>query len=144
MKIRFLLLSALAAGTAFAQNSYRFAVTRNVIAGGGATSSSSARFQLGSTVAQQLAAVPGSARFSIQGGFWIRPAPILFAPAKTGTNFELSIQTELGETYVIQYVNALSDSHWQNLESVTGNGSVMTVTNSTAGVSNRFFRLLQQ
>src|SRR5208282_3975826 len=124
MKILFLLL--LVASTAFAQSSARFTITRSVIAGGGTTASTSARFQLASTIAQPLAAVPGSARFSIQGGFWIWPSPILFAPTKVGTNFLVSIQSELGKTYTVQYVNTLG-STWQNLTTVDGNGNVITV-----------------
>jgi hypothetical protein len=129
--------------TVFAQSSARFAITRSVVAGGGATTSSSARFQLASTIAQPVAAVPSSARFSIQGGFWIQPAPIFFAPTQVGTNFLVSIQSEPGATYTIQYMNALG-STWQNLTTVTGNGSVITVTNTALGVPQRFFRLVQQ
>jgi hypothetical protein len=44
----------------------------------------------------------------------------------------------------MQYVKSLSALNWQNLISVTGNGSVMTVTNSALGVANRFYRLVQQ
>jgi hypothetical protein len=143
MKHLVLLLFIVAAGTTFALAGDRFTITRNVIAGGASTLSSSARFQLSSTVAQPLAALPGSARFSIQGGFWIRPAPILFAPSGIGTNFVVSIQTELGEAYTIQYADSLSGANWQNLQSFIGNGAVMTVTNSEAGITKRFFRLLQ-
>jgi hypothetical protein len=114
-----------------------------VIAGGGTTFSSSARFQLGGTIAQPLAAVPSSARFSIQGGFWIHPAPVFFAPAHAGTNFMVSIQSELGKIYTVQYLNTLG-SAWQNLTSVAGNGNIITVTNSTLGVPQRFFRLIEQ
>ena len=96
-----------------------------------------------STVAQPLAAVPSSARFSIQGGFWIKPAPIFFAPTQAGTNFMVSIQSELGQTYTVQYLNTLG-SAWQNLTTVAGNGNVITVTNSALGVPQRFFRLVQQ
>ena|SRR5208282_4658099 len=142
MKILFLLL--LVASTAFAQSSARFTITRSVIAGGGTTASTSARFQLASTIAQPLAAVPSSTRFSIQGGFWIQPAPIIFAPAKTGNNFIVSIQTELGETYTLQYVDSLSTLNWQNLPSISGNGGVETVTNSAPNVTQRFYRLNQQ
>lgn len=142
MKILFLLL--LISSTAFAQSSGRFNVARSLIAGGGTTFSSSARFQLGSTVAQPLAAVPASARFSIQGGFWIWPAPMIFAPTEVGTNFIFAFQTDLGETYTVQYVNSLSALNWQTLTSVAGNGAVETVTNSTGGSSQQFFRLIQQ
>jgi len=114
-----------------------------LLTGGGATVSTSSCFQLSSTIAQPVAAVPSSARFSIQGGFWIWPAPILFAPTKAGTNFLVSIETELGKTYTVQYMNALGSS-WQNLTAVPGNGYVITVTNAALGVPQRFYRLIEQ
>ena len=141
MKYLFLLL--LVTSTAFAQSSARFTITRNIVAGGGTTASTSARFQLASTAGQPLAAVPSSARFSIQGGFWIVPAPILFGPAKGGTNFLVSIQSELGKTYTVQYMNALGGT-WQSLSPITGTGNVITVTNGAAGVAQRFYRLVEQ
>jgi hypothetical protein len=143
MKIFHLLLLLSFSATAFAQSSSRFAITRSVMAGGGTTFSAGSRFQLGGTIAQPLAAVPGSSRFSIQGGFWIWPAPILFAPAKVGTNFMVSIQTEPGKTYAVQYMNTLGSS-WQNLTNVAGNGNVMTVTNPAANTGQRFYRLIEQ
>ncbi len=136
------LLFLLVSSTAFAQSSPRFAITRSVVAGGGATGSSSARFQLGSTLAQPLAAVPQSSRFSIQGGFWIWPAPILFAPTKVGTNFVVSIQSELGKNYTVQYILALG-STWQVLTNVAGNGSVITVSDPAANAAQRFYRLIE-
>ena len=143
---RILLFFALAAWAtpAFAQSSGRFTITRSVVAGGGTTFSSSARFQLGSTVGQPLAAVPSSTRFSIQGGFWIWPAPIIFAPAKTGNNFLLSFQTEPGKTYTAQYVDSLTTLNWQSLAPISGDGTVKTVTNSAPGVAQRFYRLVEQ
>ena len=142
MKILFLLL--LVSSTAFAQSSARFVITRSVIAGGGTTPSSSARFQLNSTVGQPLAAVPSSARFSIQGGFWIQPAPIIFAPAKTGNNFIFSFQTEPGKTYTAQYTDTLTPPNWLNLPNVAGNGAVASVTNAAPGIAKRYFRLVEQ
>lgn len=138
----FLALICLAEGV-FAQSSSRFTITRSVVASGGTTPSTSARFQLNSTIAQPLAAVPSSARFSIQGGFWITPAPVIFAPAKVGTNFIFSIQTEAGKTYTPQYVDSLSVLNWQNLSTVSGDGSVKSVTNSAPNVTQRFYRLIE-
>src|SRR5881396_4214703 len=106
MKILFLLLIVSFSGTAIAQSSSRFTITRIVVASGGATFSTSSRFQLGSTIAQPLAAVPSSARYSIQGGFWIWLAPAIFAPTKVGDNFVLLFQTEPGKTYTPQYVDS--------------------------------------
>ena len=144
MKILLLLLLASFSGTAFAQTSSRFAITRSVVASGGTTFSTSSRFQLASTIAQPLAAVPSSGRFSIQGGFWIWPSPTIFAPAKVGNNFMLSFQTEPGKTYTAQYVDSLTTLNWQSLTPISGDGTVKTVTNSAPGVSQRFYRLIEQ
>jgi hypothetical protein len=141
--LRWLLIISFPA-SGFAQSSTRFTITRSVMAGGGAAFSSSARFQLGSTIAQPLAAVPSSARFSIQGGFWIWPAPIIFAPAKAGNNFILSFQTELGKTYTVQYTGTVAPPNWQSLPGVPGNGSVVSVTNSAPSVPQRYYRLVEQ
>jgi hypothetical protein len=142
MKPLLILLLVCVSGASYAQSSPRFSITRSIVAGGGATNSS-ARFQLTGTVAQPLAAVPSSARFSIQGGFWIRPAPIFFAPTKQGTNFLVSIQSEPGKTYTVQYLNALG-SGWQNLSNILGDGSIITVSNAAAGSSQKFYRLIEQ
>jgi hypothetical protein len=144
MKTLLLFLSLCLSGTAFAQSSARFTIIRGVIAGGGTTSSSSDRFQLDSTVAQPLAAVPSSAQFSIQGGFWIWPSPTFFAPAKTGDNFIVSFQTNPGNTYTVQFTDTLTPENWQSLPSVAGNGEVESVTNSAPGVAQRFYRLIEQ
>jgi hypothetical protein len=98
---------------------------------------------LASTIAQPLAAVPSSTRFSIQGGFWIWPAPIIFAPAKVGNDFVFSLQTVPGKTYTVQYLNDLGTT-WQALTNVSGTGTAITVTNSAPGVAQRFYRVLEQ
>jgi hypothetical protein len=128
----------------FAQSSARFTITRGVIADGGTTFSSSSRFQLGGTIAQPLAAVPSSARFSIQGDFWIWPSPTFFAPTKVGTNVVVSFQSNPGNTYTVQYTDTLSPPNWQSLPSVAGNGAVESVTNSAPGIIQRYYRLIEQ
>ena len=144
MKTLFLFLLVFVSEAAFAQSSARFTLTRSVMAGGGTTFSSSSHFQLGSTIAQPLAAVPSSSRFSILGGFWIWPAPIIFAPTKAGNNFTLSFQTELGKSYVVQYTDTTSPPNWQSLPPVTGDGASQTVTNSVPGIAQRYYRLIEQ
>lgn len=137
-----ILLWLLVSSAAFAQSSSRFAITRGVIAGGGTTPSSGTNFTVSSTVAQPLAAVPASARYSIQGGFWIVPAPILFGPTATGTNFLVNIQSEAGKTYTLQFQNSLG-TDWQNLATVSGNGNIITVTNPATNTQG-FIRLVEQ
>lgn len=127
-----------------AQSSKRFTIARAVVASGGATLSASSRFQLASTIGQPLAAVLSSSRFLIQGGFWIWPAPSVFAPMKTGVDFIFSIQTDLGKNYVVQYTDGLTSPSWQNLLSISGNGTAESVTNSAPGIAQRFYRVIEQ
>src|SRR5258705_13709648 len=110
----FLLLFLFLAGTTFAQSSARFTITRSLIAGGGTTFCTSSRFQLGSTIAQPVASVPSSSRFSIQSGFWYRPALEIVAARRVGTNFVFAFETELGKAYSVQYADSLASPGWQN------------------------------
>jgi hypothetical protein len=143
MKTLIFVMIVLVYGTVLAQSSSRFTITRSVIAGGGTTFSTSGRFQLGSTIGQPLAAVPSSARFSIQGGFWIWPSPTFFAPTKVGNNFIVSFQTNPGNTYTVQYTDTLVPPNWQSLPIVAGNGAVESVTNSAPGIAQRYYRLIE-
>lgn len=144
MKTFLLCLLICLSQAALAQSSARFAIVRGVIAGGGATFSRSAHFQLGGTIAQPLAAVPASSRFSIQGGFWIWPSPTIFAPAKTGDHFIISFPTDPDKTYTVQYTDTLTPPNWHSLPSLAGHGAVESVTNSAPDVAQRYYRLLEQ
>jgi hypothetical protein len=129
---------------AWAQSGSRFTITRNAVAGGG-TLSSNVTFSLGSTVGEP---VPSSSntnnRFTVRSGFWIRPAPVVFAPHVVGNNFVLSFETEPGELYFAQFADSLDGSAWQSLPTVSGNGAIQSATNSAPGASVRFYRIVQQ
>ena len=144
MKILFALILVSVTSAALAQSGSRFAITRGVIAGGGATFSASSRFESGGTAAQPLAALPAGQRFSIRGGFWIWPAPIFFAPTRSGNDFVVSIQTERGKNYFVQYADSLSALNWQSLPAISGDGTVKSVTNSAPAATQRFYRLQEQ
>ena len=144
MKIVLLLSGMLISVTAFAQSSSHFTIARSVLANGGTTFSTSSRFQLGSTIAQPLATVPSSTRFSIQSGFWILPAFEIVAAGKIGTNFVFAVETELGKSYAVQYTDSLVSPSWQTFVNFVGNGIAKTVTQSAIGVTNRFYRVIQQ
>jgi hypothetical protein len=64
-------------------------------------------------------------------------------PDQTGNNFLVSIQSEPGKTYTVQYQSALG-SGWQNLSNILGDGSIITVSNAAAGASQKFYRLIEQ
>ncbi len=68
----------------------------------------------------------------------------MFAPKKVGNNFMLSIQTEPGKTYLVQYVDSISALNWQSLPVISGDGTVKIVTNSAPSVMQRFYRLVEQ
>jgi hypothetical protein len=70
-------------------------------------------------------------------------SPIITASI-SGTNIQLSFPTQSGFSYTIYYKNDLTDSTWTQLGSpVTGNGSVMLVTDGIGG-SKRFYKLTVQ
>lgn len=144
MRTLLLLLLVSGSGTAFAQSSARFTMVRSVIGSGGTTFSTSSRFQLGGTVAQPTASAPAGSRFSVQGGFWIMPPFRLFAPAKSGGNFNISFETTAGRTYIIEYTDSLNPPNWQPLPNVTGDGTVKTITDAAANGIRRYYRVREQ
>ena len=77
-------------------------------------------------------------------GFWITPSFLVFAPAKTGNSFNFSFETTPGRTYVVEYAGSLLNPNWQPLPTVSGDGSVKTVTDITATPGQRYYRLREQ
>ena len=144
MKLFLSFLLIFLSDNAFGQSSGRFSITRAVLASGGTTFSTSSRFQLGSTIGQSATSVPSSGRFSIQSGFWYRPALEIVAVAKVGTNFVFSFETEAGKAYSVEYADSIASPSWQNVANFTGDGVAKTVTQSAVGVTNRFYRVIQQ
>ena len=67
-------------------------------------------------------------------------APAIMNPEIQGGNFSFSIPTTAGQTYTVQYTPALGITTWTNLQTVTGDGSVKSVTN-TMGAPQGFYRL---
>jgi len=122
----------------------RFVITRNAVAGG--VLSSNTTFSLGSTVGEPI---PSSSNtnnhFTIRSEFWVRPAPVVFAPhTVAGGGFVLSFETEPGELYFAQFADSLDSPTWQSLSTVSGNGTIQSATNSAPGASVRFYRIGQQ
>ncbi len=144
MKIFILLLFISFSGTTFAQSGGRFTLVRSVIAGGGTTFSTGGNFTLGSTVGQSTAGLLTGTRYSVQGGFWITPSFLIFAPVKSGGNFTLSFETTAGKTYLVEYTVSLSAPNWQPLPNVSGDGTVKTVTDAVAGGGQRYYRIREQ
>jgi len=71
-------------------------------------------------------------------------APLLLGPSFNGTDMVFSFGTVTDFTYLAQYKDFLSDSNWQTFESLPGDGTAKTITNSLPLAPQRFFRLLVQ
>jgi subtilisin-like proprotein convertase family protein len=70
------------------------------------------------------------------------PPPILtagFDPTKT--NFQLSIPTVTGVTYVVEYSDLLPAANWSTLSTLLGDGTAQLVTDSTLTNQSRFYRV---
>ncbi|MBI5386997.1 MAG: hypothetical protein HZA90_20175 [Verrucomicrobia bacterium] len=53
----------------------------------------------------------------------------------------LSFATQIGVSYTVQYKNSLSDPTWTDLQTVSGNGTVMAITDVTVARPMRFYRV---
>jgi alpha-tubulin suppressor-like RCC1 family protein len=78
------------------------------------------------------------------GGACPATPPMIVGPSQNGTNLNFSFGTSIGFTYVVQYKNSLSDSIWQTLQSVPGDGTVKTITDAIATAGQRFYRVSVQ
>ena len=71
-------------------------------------------------------------------------APVILSPMLSGTNLVFSVATVSGKTYRIEYKDSLDAPFWQLVQTLTGDGTLQTVTNPTGTSSQRFFRLVGQ
>lgn len=75
------------------------------------------------------------------------PPPMVFTatalmnPKLDGNGFHFSLPTQNGKVYRTEYKNSLADSNWMGLPLAAGTGAAVTVTDSTATNSQRFYRV---
>jgi len=82
---------------------------------------------------------------SIIDGYYSCCVPIpavatLVNPQSSGGNFNFSFQTTPGQSYTIQYTDDLAIPSWITLDSIVGDGSLYSVTDSP-GAAQRFYRV---
>ena len=65
----------------------------------------------------------------------------ILAIARNGTNSMLSFATVSGKSYTVQLNDGLTNTAWQSVPSVIGNGTIRTVTNNTGMATGLFYRL---
>ena len=68
-------------------------------------------------------------------------APTILNLRRTSTNIAFSFNSITGQTYNVEYKGSLSLTNWQTFQTITGNGTLKSVTNPITAGTNRFFRL---
>lgn len=70
------------------------------------------------------------------------PSPVtLINPNRVGNVFNVSLVSESGVTYTLQYKNTLTDLTWTNSSTVAGDGAVKTLSDTSAQTT-RFYRVV--
>ncbi len=73
------------------------------------------------------------------------PAPVTIVnPAWAGSAFSFSFASESGRLYAVQYADGLIPQAWLVLTNLTGDGSLVTVTNRNPSSATRFYRVESQ
>ncbi|MDB6053783.1 MAG: Delta-60 repeat-containing protein [Verrucomicrobiales bacterium] len=68
--------------------------------------------------------------------------PLIFNPNKIGNTFSTSVSTLSGKTYTLQYKNSLQEVNWTSLTpSVNGDGTSKTLSDASASVETRLYRI---
>jgi hypothetical protein len=62
-------------------------------------------------------------------------------PRWNRAGFSVSLPTQSGRVYRLEYKGALTETNWTALPLVAGNGVVLTLTDATATASERFYRV---
>jgi T5SS/PEP-CTERM-associated repeat protein len=68
-------------------------------------------------------------------------SPRIVNAQHSATSFSFSFQSQGGVTYLIQYKTNLEDPSWSTLETRTGDGTVLNVSDPVALAARRFYRI---
>ncbi len=94
----------------------------------------------GLTNALTICAGGGSSLAVVNHGALILGAP-LTNPTWDTNGFSVSLPTQTGHVYRLEYKQSLSESNWTALPLVPGTGRIRTLTDPTAGHAERFYRV---
>jgi hypothetical protein len=65
-------------------------------------------------------------------------------PAWNADRFTVSLPTQSGKVYRLEYQNSLTDTNWSAMPLAAGTGGVITLADPTAtGSDQRFYRVRQ-
>jgi hypothetical protein len=60
---------------------------------------------------------------------------------QSGPTSKLSFPTEVGPDYIVEYKTNLTDTAWIQLSTNAGTGQTITISDTTAGIASRFYRV---
>jgi hypothetical protein len=69
------------------------------------------------------------------------PIPTITAPSLSTGQFSVTVATVSGYTYYLDYKQMLDAPAWSNAAQVAGDGSGKVLTDSSAGDSQRYYRV---
>jgi hypothetical protein len=69
------------------------------------------------------------------------PTPLITNPRLNGTTFSLSVGSQAGFEYVLEYKNTLDGAVWNPVQTNSGNNGIIGLTNTGVLDSNRFYRV---
>lgn len=98
----------------------------------------------------KVTAPPGSATGSMNAHFYMfvpysAIAPFSLSATASGGVVSIKFPTQSTHSYTVQYSSSLNPASWQTLSSgIAGDGTVKTVTDSTSGGAERFYRAVAQ
>lgn len=80
--------------------------------------------------------------YTVKGA--VAVSPTLVSPLHSGTTFTVQVPTQSGFNYVLEYKNSLSDPGWTAIQTNSGTGSLIPLTDNAGSVPQRFYRVRVQ
>lgn len=71
-------------------------------------------------------------------------SPIITSPTLVGSTFTLSVPTQVGFNYTLEYKNSISDANWTVVQTLNGTGGTITLTDAGATGSSRLYHVRVQ
>jgi hypothetical protein len=130
-------------GVTLADGTVLFRVSFEVI---GKVGSVSAVALAGAPTAQVVSVDVTRVAFGAQDGnvSVVGPGVLVTTPGYANGAFRLSVPTEKGRSYVLEFTEALTPAKWTALPAVVGDGTVMVLVNPTATNQHCFYRVRVQ
>jgi hypothetical protein len=139
-ELAFAWYDAEAAGAALAEGTVLFSVSFEVI---GQVGSISPVILTGAPTPEEVSVDFGLASFAAKNGSVavVGPGVLVHQPGYVMGLFQLSVTTEKGHLYRLEFADTLAPARWTALPAVQGNGTVTVLKDLAATNQQRFYRL---